>query len=293
MTYHNQLFDTLQLDLYDSYTFFMDKHIGRAEIRLQNLEGMPEIFTSYYEVLEKKLSIGATSQVSRKALMTSGVGAIQAQLAYQYISSIEPPRTICDGSVDLSEMNWLIDQQTQALSTDKQNLSDQELILEFNLLLKNQRKNQDIQFKKFEQDYQDDSTDNDNISSTNTSSDETYNNKQPLTVSRALSDTSDNKKDPKINTLFGTVSSFFGYPNNTSPPSPPTESKEPLAYNVLNTDDESLKSFPILDTIGSWTMAKETSQVLRAIGKLLVAFVSMLSSTFIIFLFIIAKGTRI
>jgi hypothetical protein len=54
VTYHNQLFNTIQLDLYNSYTFFMNKHVGKAEIRLKNLEGMPKIFTSYYEVLEKK-----------------------------------------------------------------------------------------------------------------------------------------------------------------------------------------------------------------------------------------------
>lgn len=257
MTYHNQLFDTIQLDLYDSYTFFIDKHVGRAEIRIRNLEGMPEIFTSYYEVLEKKLSIGATSQVSRKALMTSGVGAIQAQIAYQYISAVES-RT----NVDLSEMNWLIDKQTEALSKDRQNLSDQELILEFNQLLKNQRKNQDIQFQKFEQDYPDDN--NDSPTTRSTPSDETYEG----TPSRAVIEES----KTNTNTMFETISSFFGY-QSTSPPSPPIEKKEPT-LDILNTDDESLKSFPILDTIGSWTMAKETSQVLRAIGKLLVAFVS-------------------
>jgi hypothetical protein len=92
------------------------------------------------------------------------------------------------------------------------------------------------------------------------------------------------------NTLLGTVSSFFGYNNHTDntttvTPTPSTSThssvdiekkrrQHQLEYNYLNTDDDSLKSFPILDTIGSWTMAKETNQVLRAIGKLLVAFVS-------------------
>lgn len=249
VTYHNQLFDTIQLDLYDSYTFFMDKHIGRAEIRIRNLEGMPEIFTSYYEVLEKKLSMGATSQVSRKALMTSGVGAIQAQIAYQYISSVTE-----NENQDLSEMNWLIDKQTHVLST--KDLSDQELILEFNQLLKNQRgEHGDIQFQKFEQQYPEEEE-------PSIPSDE------PSFKSRAPVE-----NEPKTNTVFETVSSFFGFP-----PSPPMEKKplqSPPPLDVLNTEDESLKSFPILDTIGSWTMAKETSQVLRAIGKLLVAFVSI------------------
>lgn len=283
----------------------MDKHVGRAEIRLKNLEGMPEMFTSYYEVLEKKLSNSATSQVSKKTLMTSGVGAIQAQIAYQYIS------TTTKEDFDSNEkMNWLIDQQKYALSPSAaNNEDDQKLIDEFNKHLSSQRKNEDIQFKKFEEDYPDDSSEEEveideederTIGSrTRRTSDD--NKSLTLSLSRALSQDMtvttttttpfvDNNKESTTASdtssdgggIFQAVSSFFGYSSNTNKslaPSPPIiqqekQQKTQLDNNYLSTDDDSLKTFPLLDTIGSWTMAKETNQVLRAIGKLLAAFVS-------------------
>lgn len=320
MTYHNQLFDTIQLDLYDSNTFFLDKHVGRAEIRLKNLEGMPEIFTSYYEVLEKNLSLGATSQVSRKALMTSGVGAIQAEIAYHYRFTKEQHPAEAEAeramSVDLSEMNWLIDQQKRAMSstsidnidaTHKDDNEDQELDEEFKRQLKSQRNNDDIKFKKFEhnkdtneddgnddvmEDYPDDSdTDNEQVNKDSYLS----SNKVPLTysVSRANSTISTNttttstlaNEENKANNtsgggIFGTVSSFFGYTTSSSINDPVNRGQQQQpqqpakSSKLIITEDDTLKSFPILDTIGSWTMAKETNQVFRAIGKLLVAFVS-------------------
>lgn len=223
---------------------------------------MPEIFTSYYEVMEKKLSLGATSQVSRKACMTSGVGAIQAQIAYQYILFDTSQRR---ASVDMSKMNRLIDQQKQVLET--QELSDKELIQQFNQHLKNQRNTADIQFRKFEQDYPDDSSDESDLSDQG----------QPLKLSLSRAMSEETTKVPttitKEKTFIDTLSSWFTFQQQSTVPEP-IERKEILDYPLLNTDDDSLKSFPILDTIGSWTMAKETSQVLRAIGKLLVAFVS-------------------
>ncbi|CAO3625422.1 unnamed protein product [Mucor fragilis] len=314
VTYHNQLFDTIQLDLYDNNTFFLDKHVGRAEIRLKNLEGMPEIFTSYYEVLEKKLSLGATSQVSRKALMTSGVGAIQAEIAYHYRFTKEQPSASVERamSVDLSEMNWLIDQQKRAMSstsidnidtTHNDTNEDQELDKEFQKQLKSQRNNDDIKFKKFEQnkdndgkdddateDYPDDSDSNDEEQAEK----DAYlsSSKVPLTysVSRANSTISthtattlteetnaspNSKAEGGGGGILETVSSFFGYTTSSSINNPvqkeqPQPSKS--GSSLIDTEDDTLKSFPILDTIGSWTMAKETNQVFRAIGKLLVAF---------------------
>ncbi|KAL7319241.1 hypothetical protein PS15m_002403 [Mucor circinelloides] len=310
VTYHNQLFDTIQLDLYDSNTFFLDKHIGRAEIRLKNLEGMPEIFTSYYEVLEKKLSLGATSQVSRKALMTSGVGAIQAEIAYHYRFTKEQASATVERamSVDLSEMNWLIDQQKRALSstsidnidtTHKDKNEDQELDEEFHKQLKSQRNNDDIKFKKFEQnkdngekedaieDYPDDSDSNDEDQANKDSYSSSNKGILTYSVSRANSTISTNtsttlateETNAKPNSeakggILETVSSFFGYTtsSNINNPINKEQTQPSKSSSLIDTEDDTLRSFPILDTIGSWTMAKETNQVFRAIGKLLVAF---------------------
>ncbi|RKP33494.1 hypothetical protein BJ085DRAFT_38981 [Dimargaris cristalligena] len=45
ITYHTQLFGTCQLDLWDSVTLLPDRHIGRAEIKLALLDGLPADFT--------------------------------------------------------------------------------------------------------------------------------------------------------------------------------------------------------------------------------------------------------
>ncbi|KAI8375214.1 hypothetical protein BD560DRAFT_393065 [Blakeslea trispora] len=292
ITYHNQLFDTIQLDLYDSNTFFIDKHVGRAEIRLRNLENMPDVFTSYYEVFEKRLSMSATSQVSRK--MTSGVGAIQAEIAYQYRSSLKQYANDGDHlspAVEFSEMNWLIDQQKRAMSsTSLDNIQqeskdvDMEMIAEFNRDLKSQRDNKDIEFRKIEQngryhdtdeDYPDDSTEDEDeeLDEKRDRSATEKANRRPLTysVSRASStfrtDASPTEKhEDQSGGILETVSSFFGYST------PKTNPNQTQKSQLLATDDDTLKSFPLLDTIGSWTMAKETNQVFRAIGKIIVAF---------------------
>jgi hypothetical protein len=295
VSYHNQLFDTVQLDLFDNNLFFPDKHIGRAEIRLKNLEGMPETFDSYYEVVDKKMSMGATSQVSRKTIMTSGVGAIQAQIGYRYRYQKES-RSM---SVDLTEMNMLIDQQKQALTShvDQSDADEREMATEFQNHLETQRArdSEDIEFRKFEEgqeEFPDDST-NDDIDdddemlkqNTNAATNKPYKSPLTLSVSRAstmseatfdqVQDTNENN-----NTILGTVGSFFGYNNNKKPVVAKSvktkESLEKINTQFIPQEEDTLKSFPILDTIGSWTMAKETNQVLRAIGKILVAYVSIL-----------------
>ncbi|KAG1105936.1 hypothetical protein G6F59_004551 [Rhizopus arrhizus] len=262
VSYHNQLFDTIQLDLYDSQIFLWDKHIGRAEIRLMYLEGMPECFTSYYEIFEKRLAIGATSQVSRKTLMTSGVGAIQAQIAYRY--RVHTTQT----SLDASEMNDLIDRQQMAIG-----LNDRELIEEFNKRLECQREsNEDIEFNKFEQqELADDGQDVPDDSSTEEQQ------QRPLSLSRSRASTLSVVQQEQENktSLLGSLSSLFSFSfsnGSATVESHSTLKEDELEKNVLEEEEEGLKSFPILNTLGSWTMAKETNQVLRAIGKLLVAF---------------------
>ncbi|CAO3591175.1 unnamed protein product [Absidia cylindrospora] len=86
VSYHAQLFDTIQLDVYDSYMLLPDRHVGRAEIRLIQLENMPDTFTSCFEIWDKNLSSGASSFANRKTATTSSVGVLQAQNAYQFQS---------------------------------------------------------------------------------------------------------------------------------------------------------------------------------------------------------------
>ncbi|KAI8083036.1 uncharacterized protein BX664DRAFT_339672 [Halteromyces radiatus] len=82
--FHAQLFGTLQLDLYESNTWFSDKHIGRTEIRLCLLETMPYQFTNYYEIWDKQLSSGASSSVGQETARKNNLGVLHIQIAYRY-----------------------------------------------------------------------------------------------------------------------------------------------------------------------------------------------------------------
>ncbi|KAI9471257.1 Alpha/Beta hydrolase protein [Coemansia mojavensis] len=70
VSYHTQLFGTVHMDVYSNNTLLPDSLIGRAEIKISLLEGFPEIFTSYYEIWDKKLaaSTPAGADGSKSAL---------------------------------------------------------------------------------------------------------------------------------------------------------------------------------------------------------------------------------
>ncbi|KAI8981562.1 hypothetical protein BDB01DRAFT_744682 [Pilobolus umbonatus] len=85
--FHAQLFGTIQLDLYDSFTLYPDKHVGRCEIRLRYLESMPEVFDSYYELWDKKLSSGATTIINRERTSLNNVGALKLRISHQFYNA--------------------------------------------------------------------------------------------------------------------------------------------------------------------------------------------------------------
>ncbi|KAJ1952654.1 hypothetical protein IWQ62_006174, partial [Dispira parvispora] len=91
VTYHTQLFGTCQIDVWDSVTFLPDRHIGRTEIKLALLNGLPPDFTSYYEVWDRKLSSSAVSDVKKREMLSTNVGAIQVRICYQYQRLEDPP----------------------------------------------------------------------------------------------------------------------------------------------------------------------------------------------------------
>ncbi|KAI8991932.1 hypothetical protein BDF20DRAFT_76604 [Mycotypha africana] len=87
VTFHAQLFGTIQLDLYESYMLYPDKHIGRAEIRLSSLEKNPETTLTYYEIWHRKFSTGASSSYGREKAAARHIGMIKAKISYRYIRS--------------------------------------------------------------------------------------------------------------------------------------------------------------------------------------------------------------
>lgn len=87
VSFHAQLFGTIQLDLYDNFTLYPDKHVGRTEIRLSTLKSMPETFMNYYEIWDKKLSTGASSSIGRERAGVNNVGALHVKISYRYLDA--------------------------------------------------------------------------------------------------------------------------------------------------------------------------------------------------------------
>jgi hypothetical protein len=85
----------------DSRVLLPDRNIGRVEIRLSDLQGLPERFSRYmmpnvllhtrlnlwlswYELWDKQLSGNTVSYAARKRHLSDNLGAIQARIAYKY-----------------------------------------------------------------------------------------------------------------------------------------------------------------------------------------------------------------
>ncbi|KAI9292998.1 hypothetical protein K502DRAFT_294458 [Neoconidiobolus thromboides FSU 785] len=85
VSYHYQLFGTCQLDLYEYTWLIPDSHKGRAEIRLATLDGFPESFKNYYELYDRKYSLGTISELARRTKLTQNLGAIQVKINYRFM----------------------------------------------------------------------------------------------------------------------------------------------------------------------------------------------------------------
>ncbi|KAI9286188.1 hypothetical protein BC943DRAFT_321438 [Umbelopsis sp. AD052] len=283
VSYHAQLFDTIHMDLYDSYSFFADRHVGRAEIRLRHLDGLPEVFTSYYEIWDKKLTTASSSAVGRRKTLSANIGAIQSRIYYRYKKdelSIQPEKI-----PELQPPGFYVT-TSQSLITEEQIANEFERHLKF----QRERNKAGITFRKYEEgnEYGENNLDNyeefDDF-------DEEGEDDEEAGLSRPLS--SKPEKKPSEATLTGSVtekstkstwSSYFGFGNSkktdsstasstrTSSSATLQESRSVNAFGGIVDDDDTLKSYPLLDTLGAWTTTKETNQVLRSIGKLLAAF---------------------
>ncbi|KAG2208661.1 hypothetical protein INT47_007759 [Mucor saturninus] len=235
VTFHAQLFGTIQLDLYDSYTIYPDKHVGRAEIRLRTLELMPETFDSYYEIWDKKLSTGASSSIGRERAAVNNMGALQARISYRYKTS-----SLNDPQQDLGKIARTRTTTIPEGATDL--LSQEQLDAEFkrHLQFQRERKKSEKRFKKYEEnqglDYPDDSGEEEDLTGS------------LITLSRRRADL--------VN--YGHVSS-----------DDEDEFGEMVAAPLSPQTQESKK---ISEPTSSWSGVSDTSQVIKTIAKLLATF---------------------
>ncbi|ORX53109.1 hypothetical protein DM01DRAFT_1336298 [Hesseltinella vesiculosa] len=292
VTYHAQLFDTIQLDVYDSYKLLPDRHVGRAEIRLIQLHGMPDTFTNYYEIWDKKLTSGASSHAARKTSNKTNVGALHAKICYhfqQLHQIIDDPS--CDELIsdDATTTTTTATTSPSPAPVDQQSKDEQRFMRH----LQRDRDASSINFCKYESNVEEDgppvSGDDgeEDVHGQQSSPDDSdaSDSLDPLLYAvRRTSLKSDSAATPLHQpTSTSLFSSWF---SGSAAPAPPVDKstatgniqqaqRDLSAYSSLealgNDDEDSLKTFPLLDKIGAWTMGKETNQCFRAIIKLLLA----------------------
>lgn len=109
VTFHAQLFGTIQIDLFDSSGLFYstDKHLGRTEMRLGLLKYMPPSFTSYYEIWDKTLSSGASSSVGRERTRVNNIGAFHLQIEHQFIQPSTDDTVLTMNTVPITVTNLI------------------------------------------------------------------------------------------------------------------------------------------------------------------------------------------
>ncbi|KAJ2284757.1 hypothetical protein IW141_006070, partial [Coemansia sp. RSA 355] len=90
VSYHMQLFGTVHMDVYSNNTLLPDSLVGRAEIKLSLLDGFPEIFTSYYEIWDKKLAASTVPDQRQRSIVSKNLGALQVRVNYRF-QKLEDP----------------------------------------------------------------------------------------------------------------------------------------------------------------------------------------------------------
>ncbi|KAJ1834988.1 hypothetical protein IWW55_001343 [Coemansia sp. RSA 2706] len=90
VSYHTQLFGTVHMDVYSSNTLLPDSLVGRAEIKISLLDGFPEIFTSYYEIWDKKLAASTVPDQRQRSVVSKNLGALQVRVNYRFQKLDDP-----------------------------------------------------------------------------------------------------------------------------------------------------------------------------------------------------------
>jgi len=89
-SFHTKLFGVLQLDVYEARTLLPDLHLGRAELKLGLIFGLPDDFSSWYELWRKDHSLTNMTETRRRSVLSTNVGAIQVRLRHQFNSEFSP-----------------------------------------------------------------------------------------------------------------------------------------------------------------------------------------------------------
>lgn len=169
------MFGTIQMDLYDNFTLYPDKHVGRTEIRLSTLESMPETFMNYYEIWDKKLSTGASSSIGRERAGVNNVGALHVKISYRYLN----PHDMVTNSMGGLRAAYTAPEGSTNLLTEEQLSEEFKRHLQFH---RQRERVGGIKFRKYEGGYEEESSPDDSDVDDTTGSLMQPRKKKPVTV---------------------------------------------------------------------------------------------------------------
>ncbi|PVU88381.1 hypothetical protein BB559_005590 [Furculomyces boomerangus] len=89
ISYHQQLFGNLLLEVYENNVFFPNRLVGKAEMKISMLEGYPEVFTSNFELMGKNTA-STDSKVEKENLGENNIGYIQVRINYRFQKKEDP-----------------------------------------------------------------------------------------------------------------------------------------------------------------------------------------------------------
>ncbi|KAI8098270.1 uncharacterized protein B0P05DRAFT_521149 [Gilbertella persicaria] len=235
VSFHAQLFGTIQMDLYESFAIYPDKHIGRAEIRLNTLVNMPETFSSYYEIWDKKLSTGASSSIGRERAAVNNRGALHVEISYSYLR----PSDIIDQGKDLEEIMPTPKSSLTNLLIEE--LSEAEFKRHLQFQRERRKTGADISFKQYEE------SNSDQSDAFEDDSDDDFD-----SVVRPL-------KMNKSRSILRNIDDDEEFGEMVAAPQPNTVKRTSSWFSSSKKQEDKK----------DWT---DTSQVIKAIGKLLAIF---------------------
>lgn len=105
VSFHSQVFDYLQIDIYEPNTWRRSKRIGRMLLRLSHLHSLPYTFSSWFEILDLE---DATQELlgSRNFsyIYPQSIGAIELTIRYRYQSLSHLTQSISPFTLKSSSM---------------------------------------------------------------------------------------------------------------------------------------------------------------------------------------------
>ncbi|OLY80740.1 hypothetical protein AYI68_g5163 [Smittium mucronatum] len=128
VTYHQQLFDFVNLDVYEKNAFFPDKLIGKVRIKISSLFDNPEVTTKYFELVSDGSYSYSYPPVLEDSLKKLKIGAILTRINYRYQKLEDPdPEFSSDKNIP-TIFNSNLDKEIKKLQSDAMKLIDSRIL---------------------------------------------------------------------------------------------------------------------------------------------------------------------